>query len=136
MENPRCARVVEQHFLNLPGFHAGAYVRACVEDTSEKEVEVHEGGKRRHVLEPMLVLEISDCYRRIELDFDLSSAEDRLNSFHKIDTLIRSLQSFRRGLVAEAALYRRRAREAAESESGEGADIGSGALLTDRIPHQ
>ncbi len=67
----------------------------------------------------MLVLEISDCYRRIELDFDISTAEDRLNSFHKIDTLISSLQSFREGLAVEAALYRRRARELAESESSE-----------------
>jgi len=30
MENPRRGRVVEQHFLNLPGFHAGAYIRAYV----------------------------------------------------------------------------------------------------------
>ena len=58
--------------------------------------------------------------RRIELDFDISSSEQRLNSFHKIDTLIRSLQSFRDGLAAEAALYRRRAREADRIESGEG----------------
>lgn len=36
MHNPRRARVVEQHFLNLPGFHAGAYVRAYVEDTSDQ----------------------------------------------------------------------------------------------------
>jgi hypothetical protein len=27
MDNPRKARVAEQHFLNLPGFHVGAYVR-------------------------------------------------------------------------------------------------------------
>jgi hypothetical protein len=106
MDNPRRARVVEQHFLNLPGFHAGAYVRAYVEDTSGQEVA--EGAMRPY---PMLVLEISDCYRRIDLDFDISSAEDRLNSFHKIDTLIESLKSFRDGLAAEAALYRRRARE-------------------------
>jgi hypothetical protein len=116
MENPRRARVVEQHFLNLPGFHAGAYVRAYVEDTSEKEVEVAEGRKRHHVPYPALVLEISDCYRRIELDFDISSADARLNSFHKIDTLIRALQSFREGMAAEAALYRRRAREVADNK--------------------
>ena len=140
MENPRRARVVEQHFLNLPGFHAGAYVRAYVEDTSEKELEAGEGGKRHHVPYPVLVLEIADCYRRIELDFDISSAEDRLNSFHKIDTLIRSLQSFREGLAAETALYRRRSREAGEGEPRQVAhpdpNIGSGALLTDLIPHE
>lgn len=108
MQNSRRARVVEQHFLNLPGFHAGAYVRAYVEDTSDQQVEVSDEHKR--VPDPALVLEISDCYRRIELEFDVSSAEDRLNSFHKVDTLIASLESFRAGLAAEAALYRRRAR--------------------------
>jgi hypothetical protein len=117
MENPRRARVVEQHFLNLPGFNAGAYVRAYVEDTSDKEVEITDGRKRHHVPYPALVLEISDCYRRIELDFDISSADSRLNSFHKIDTLIRSLLSFREGMAAEAALYRRRTRELADSEA-------------------
>lgn len=120
MENPRRARVVEQHFLNLPGFHAGAYVRAYVEDTSAQEVQAASGlRKRHHIPYRALVLEISDCYRRIELAVDISSSEDRLNSFHKIDTLIASLQSFAEGLAAEAALYRRRAREAARSDSGE-----------------
>jgi hypothetical protein len=125
MENPRRARVVEQHFLNLPGFHAGAYVRAYVEDTSEQEVKTPSSGrKRRDIPYPLSVLEISDCYRRIELDFDISSSEQRLNSFHKLDTLIRSLQSFREGLAAEAALYRRRTREADRIESGEGDPVG------------
>jgi hypothetical protein len=118
MENP-AARVAEQHFLNLPGFHAGAYVRAYVEDTSEKEVGTSERGRRDRIPYPTIVLEISDCCRRIELDFDISSAEDRLNSFHKFDTLIRSLQAFREGLAAEAALYRRRAREASEGDASE-----------------
>lgn len=38
MDNPRKARVAEQHFLNLPGFNAGAYVRAYVEDTTDHEI--------------------------------------------------------------------------------------------------
>lgn len=122
MENPRRARVVEQHFLNLPGFHAGAFVRAYVEDTSEREAT---GRKRRNFPHPALVLEIADCYRRIELEFDISSAEDRLNSFHKIDTLIQSLGSFREGLAAEAALYCRRASELATADSGAD-EVGAG----------
>src|SRR5947209_11270588 len=118
MENPRRARVVEQHFLNLPGFHAGAFVRAYVQDTSEQEVKTpSHGRKRRDIPYPLSVLEISDCYRRIELDFDISTSEQRLNSFHKLDTLIGALHAFRDGLAAEAALYRRRAREA-ESKFG------------------
>lgn len=35
---PYCARVNERVFLNLPGFHGGAYVYAYVEDTSERDL--------------------------------------------------------------------------------------------------
>jgi hypothetical protein len=118
MDNPRHGRVVEQHFLNLPGFHAGAYIRAYVEDTSEREACAPI--KRRnhnYIPGPRLVLEISDCYKRIELDFDVTSAEERLNSFHKIDTLIGALVAFREGMSVEATLHRRRERIAADRET-------------------
>lgn len=108
MENPRRFRVVEQHFLNLPGFHAGAYIRAYVEDTSEREVNP---GRVQRIPVPLIELELSDCYRRIELDFCLTTPEQRLNSFHKIDTMVAALHAFRDGLAAEATLYRRRARD-------------------------
>ena len=123
MKNPRRGRVVEQHFLNLPGFHAGAYVRAYVEDTTEQEVKPGKRSEYR-IPHPTVTLEISDCYRRIELDFDISSAEQRLNSFHKIDTLINALQSFREGLTAEAALYGSRVRELASIDSARGDTVG------------
>ena len=110
MDNPRRARVVEQHFLNLPGFHAGAYVRAYVEDTSDREIRLADGKRPGSAPSPYLVLEIADCTRRIDLEFDLAEAEDRLNSFHKIDTLIAALVAFRDGMAAEAALRRRRLR--------------------------
>ena len=114
MHNPRRARVVEQHFLNLPGFHAGAYVRAYVEDTSGQEVMAPTPERTYHQFPyPRIVLEISDCYRRIELEFDVSSADERMNSFHKLDTLISALHGFRRGLEAESALRRRRGRRVA-----------------------
>jgi hypothetical protein len=115
MENPRRGRVVEQHFLNLPGFHAGAYIRAYVEDTSEREVSPPtEHRNHSYNYGPRIVLEISDCYKRIELDFDITSAEERLNSFHKVETLIAALLAFREGLSAEAALHRCRERQLAE----------------------
>jgi hypothetical protein len=115
MENPRRGRVVEQHFLNLPGFHAGAYIRAYVEDTSEREVSPPTKHRNHpYIPGPQIVLEISDCYKRIELEFDITSAEERLNSFHKVETLIAALLAFREGLSAEAALHRRRERAAAE----------------------
>jgi hypothetical protein len=118
MDNPLRARVVEQHFLNLPGFHAGAYVRAYIEDTSERETALPDRSHPTHVIpRPRIVLEISDCYRRIELEFDISSAEERLNSFHKIETLSSALAVFRDGLAAEAALHRQRERDVASTAS-------------------
>jgi hypothetical protein len=113
---PYRARVNERWFLNLPGFHGGAYVVAYVEDTTEC-------GPRRepycdddcldcpHNFEPRMILEIADCYKRVNLDFDLDSERARANSLHKLDTLISALRVFRTGLVEEAEQYQRRERE-------------------------
>ena len=111
---PYRARVNERWFLNLPGFHAGAYVVAYVEDTSEC-------GLRRNPycddddcvdcpanFEPRMTLEIADCYKRVELEFDLDIERARLNSLHKLDTLIAALRVFRKGLVEEFEEYDRR----------------------------
>jgi hypothetical protein len=113
---PYRARVDERRFLNLPGFHGGAYVLAYVEDTSDR-------GPERHVdcdddchhcpynFEPRMILEMADCNGRIQLEFDLDSEADRINSLHKLDTLIAALRVFRRGIVAEFDEYDRRERE-------------------------
>jgi hypothetical protein len=106
MQSPRRARVSERHFLNLPGYHAGAYVRAYVEDTSALPNE-HDGRALNYF--PHIDLEIADCVRRISLEFDLTDAGERMNSFHKVDTLIAALQALRAGMAEEAALYRARA---------------------------
>ena len=106
MQNPRRARVSERHFLNLPGYHAGAYVRAYVEDTSALAPE-HDGRPLTYLAQ--IELEIADCFRRITLEFDITSAGERMNSFHKVDTLIAALQAFREGMAEEASLYRARA---------------------------
>lgn len=111
MKQPYKARVCEQHFLNLPGFHAGAYVRAYVEDTSERGIEKADYGDREYNPEPRMILEIADCTNRIDLEFELDSAVRRQNSFHKIDTLIEALQVFRAGLAEESTLYKQRERQ-------------------------
>jgi hypothetical protein len=126
MRNPYCARVDERHFLNLPGFHGGAFVRAYVEDTSERALERDPQSGRACNSEPRLMLEIADCERRIELEFELYNAVRRMNSFHKIDTLIAALVAFRDGMAEEARLYR--ARDAAIlAEDGTGAGVGEAA---------
>ena len=107
MLNPYKARVDERRFLNLPGFHGGAYVVAYVEDTSERALERKRDG-RVFNLEPRLILEIADCTERINLEFEVQSALARKNAFHKIDALIEALVSFRAGLADECRLYRER----------------------------
>ena len=110
---PYRARVNERWFLNLPGFHGGAYVVAYVEDTSER------GPQREpscdddcddcpHNFEPRTILEIADCYDRVNLEFDVDSEAARANSLHKLDTLIAALRVFRTGLVEEFEQYDRR----------------------------
>ena len=92
------ARVDERIVLNLPDFDGGAHVRAVVEDTSAQRV------RRRRIPSPRLKLRITDCAGAIHLEFSVDSAAERENSLHKIDTLIASLERFRAGLEAEAAL--------------------------------
>ena len=116
---PYRARVNERWFLNLPGFHGGAYVVAFVEDTTEC------GPRRKHYcdddcpdcphnFEPRTILEIADCCERVNLEFDLDTEQARANSLHKLDTLISALRVFRTGIGAEFEQYDRRESELKE----------------------
>jgi hypothetical protein len=112
MPNPYKACVDVRRFLNLPGFHGGAYVVAYVEDTSGREFTKRDPfgyeGSRFVNPQPRLILEIADCSSRINLEFELDSELDVENSLHKIDVLVAALAEFRAGLVEEARLYRER----------------------------
>jgi hypothetical protein len=114
---PYRARVNERWFLNLPGFHGGAYVVAYVEDTSECGPRPRRYGDCPDCpenFEPRTILEIADCADRINLEFDLDSEAARANSLHKLDTLLAALRVFRAGLEAEFEHYDRRERELKE----------------------
>jgi hypothetical protein len=114
---PYRARVNERVFLNLPGFHGGAYVLAYVEDTSERgllrENDCDDPTCKRcpYNFEPRMILELADCSNRIELEFDIDSEAARMNSLHKVDTLLAALRVFRKGLVDEFEPYDRRQRK-------------------------
>jgi hypothetical protein len=112
---PYRARVNERVFLNLPGFHGGAYVLAYVENTSERELardcDDAECTRCPHNFEPRTILELADCSDRIQFWFDVDSEAGRANSLHKIDTLLAALRVFRQGLVDEFAQYDERQRE-------------------------
>ncbi len=116
---PYRARVNERWFLNLPGFHGGAYVVAYVEDTSDcgPRHDPYCDGDCSHCpanFEPRMIVEIADCNRRVNLEFDLDSDEARANSLHKLDTLIAALRVFRAGVEEEFGHYERRERELKE----------------------
>jgi hypothetical protein len=119
MPIPYRARIDERRFLNLPGFHGGAYVVAYVEDTSAREpcgLEwcYHNSDDAPHNFEPRMILEIADCRDRVNLEFDVDSEAGRANSLHKLDTLIVALRMLRKGVVEEIAEYDRRERELEE----------------------
>ena len=116
---PYRARVNERWFLNLPGFHGGAYVVAYVEDTRgcgpRSDPYCDDGCSCcPSNFEPRMILEIADCERRVNLWFDVDSESARANSLHKLDTLISALRVFRSGVEAEFAEYERRERELEE----------------------
>jgi hypothetical protein len=112
MPNPYKARVDVRRFLNLPGFHEGAYVVAYVEDTSGREITRRDPfgyeGNRYVNPQPRIILEIADCSNRVSLEFEVDSDLDVENSLHKVDVLAAALAEFRTGLVDEARLYRER----------------------------
>ena len=113
MPIPYRARLDERVFLNYPGFYGRAFVLAYVEDTSEREFEKPWGG-RRVPPTPRTILEIADCENRINLEFDVTSAAQRQNSLHKLDTLMAALLPFREALEAEGLLYEQRELELAD----------------------
>jgi hypothetical protein len=113
MPNPYTARVDVRRFLNLPGFHGGAYVVVYVEDTTARAATAHTDGEGRHWdvnPTPRIILEIADCSDRINLEFEVHSDHHVENSLHKVDVLLEALTEFRSGLVEEARLYRERSR--------------------------
>jgi hypothetical protein len=114
---PYRARVNERAFLNLPGFHGGAYVLAYVEDTSERDLVRDNGCDDEECtscpynFEPRMILELADCSDRIRLEFDVDSESGRANSLHKLETLLAALRVFRQGIEDEFEPYDRRQRE-------------------------
>ena len=113
---PYRARVNERTLLNLPGFHSGAFVYVYVEDTSARELLREPYCPTDCTccpsnFEPRMSLEIADCRDRIELEFDVDTAESRANSLHKLDTLAAALGAFRAALEREFEPYDERQRQ-------------------------
>lgn len=124
MKQPYRHRVNEREFLNLPGFHEGAYIVTYVEDTTERGLERSEHTGNQYSPHPRMLVEIADCDSRISLEFDISSPHHRMNSFHKIQTLIDAFEAFKAGMAEESTLYKRRERELSEVGRAPGTEPG------------
>ena len=95
-------RLYIRKFLNKPGYNAGAYILVEVQDTSRQTDDDACA---------WVEFKLSDCLRKVELDFDLRRG-DRANSLHKARLLLDTLTRFVEALEAEAALAEQRERTA------------------------
>ena len=70
--------------LNLPGFYSDATIFSTIRsDGRWTSAEI----------------DIRDCFKKISFEFDFETAGDKKNNLHKVDTLIKHLQQFRKALV-------------------------------------
>lgn len=76
-----------QEFLNLPGKNSTAAIVAHI-----LKGDMNQEGDSQHV---DVELHISDCFRKIDFDIDVSSEDERENAIHKLDTFIDVLTEFR-----------------------------------------
>lgn len=89
-------RVRIRRFLNVLGYHAGAYVIATVEDSSR--------GRKPEWRHVDIDLTLADCGRVVSFDFDLDTKGARRNSLRKVDIMVEVLTLFREALQEEARL--------------------------------
>lgn len=94
-----------KEFLNKPFYHSDASVFSEVE-IWEEEKEVSLG----------IVLELRDCWKKINLAFSVAEYEDLENSLFKVDTLINHLEVFRPKLI-EAHKLNKKILKSRENES-------------------
>jgi hypothetical protein len=104
----RCA---VRRFLNRPGWHGRATIIAEVEDTSRLHSD-----ELRYDDRPRVHLSITDCSNECSFEFDLADRRDQANSLYKVDTMIRTLERFRKALQTEINLRNERARQSKEEK--------------------
>lgn len=91
-------RVKERIFLNLD-LDMPAYAIAIVEDTSE-----HQGGSGEDFYYGDINSSLSDCYRRVTYDFNLSDKESRKAALYKARRIAKIVNAFRDALEIEVTL--------------------------------
>jgi hypothetical protein len=86
----------ERTFLNEKT-ELRAYVIGIVEDTREIPNHNEDDWKWGQI-----ELKLADCYREASFDFDLSSAEERQNSLHKIRKIAEVINAVHQAIEIEA----------------------------------
>lgn len=90
--------VKERIFLNLD-LDMPAYAIAIVEDTSEQQ-----GTSDGDFYYGDISLSLSDCYRRVTYDFNLSTREGRKEALYKARRIAKIVNAFREALEKEVKL--------------------------------
>ncbi len=88
--------VRKRMFLNRD-LEMRAFAIGIVEDTRDIPIENEDGWKWSKI-----ELALSDCYRHISFDFDLSSKEDRAKSLYKIRRIAAIVNAVREAIEIEA----------------------------------
>jgi hypothetical protein len=90
-------------FLNRdPGLPA--FVIGIVEDTRD----VPDDDPNQSWRWPTITLMFGDCYRRVSLDFDMETSEERADSLYKIRRLAEVVDAVRDAIELEAASHAKR----------------------------
>jgi hypothetical protein len=96
--------------LNLPGHHSTAAIVAEIENTVDWEEGKGRGGDEltRYNAEPHMMLTVTDCDNRVNIELDIDSENSYENTIYKVDTMIEELRKLRKGLVTERGRYVKR----------------------------
>jgi hypothetical protein len=84
--------------LNMPGHHSTAAIVAECDDTVSREINDDDDGYR---LQPNITCKITDCDSSVNIEFDVSTANQLENSLFKVDAMIDALMGMRDGLIIE-----------------------------------
>lgn len=85
--------------LNLPGHHSTAAIVAEIDDTADRKMKADEDDGYR--IQPNVVCKVTDCDNAVNIEFDITTANQLENSLHKVDAMIEHLSGLRAGMIVE-----------------------------------
>lgn len=84
--------------LNLPGHHSTAAIVAEVKDTGDLEWKADDDGYK---IVPTITCAITDCDNKVNIEFDVQTANQLENSLYKVDVMLDALTKLREGMIVE-----------------------------------